>query len=132
MSEYKYNCVMLIDDNEIDNLINAHVISKHNIAKNIIVQNSAKNALIYLSKININNTNVIIPDVIMLDINMPLMNGFDFLMEFEKFDEMFIRKIKVIMLTSSVDPYDIRKSKEFKSVHFFISKPLSIEHLYTI
>jgi CheY-like chemotaxis protein len=131
MSEYKYNCVMLIDDSEIDNMVNAHILSKNNIAKNIIVHSSANDALNYLSKIA-SDDSVVIPDVILLDINMPIMNGFGFLLEFEKFDESLIKNIKVVMLTSSVDPNDIRRSKEYKTVEAFISKPLSLEHLNTI
>lgn len=131
MSEYKYNCIMLIDDSEIDNMVNAHILSKNNIAKNIIVHSSANDALNYLSKIAADE-NMAVPDVILLDINMPIMNGFGFLVEFEKFDESLINNIKVIMLTSSVDPNDIRRSKEYKTVQAFISKPLSLEHLSTI
>lgn len=131
MSEYKYNCIMLIDDSEIDNMVNAHILSKNNIAKNIIVHSSANDALNYLSKIN-HNSDFLIPDVILLDINMPIMNGFGFLVEFEKFDDSLLNKIKVVMLTSSVDPNDIRRSKEYKTVQSFISKPLSIEHLNSI
>ncbi len=132
MSEYKYNCIMLIDDSEIDNMVNAHILSKNNIAKNIIVHSSANDALNYLSKIDKAESNMVVPDVILLDINMPIMNGFGFLVEFEKFDESLLQKIKVIMLTSSVDPNDIRRSKEYKTVQSFISKPLSLEHLSTI
>lgn len=131
MSEYKYNCIMLIDDSEIDNMVNAHILSKNNIAKNIVVHSSANDALNYLSKIN-HNSDFLIPDVILLDINMPIMNGFGFLVEFEKFDDSLLNKIKVVMLTSSVDPNDIRRSKEYKTVQSFISKPLSIEHLNSI
>ncbi len=122
---------MLIDDSEIDNMVNAHILSKNNIAKNIIVHSSANDALNYLSKIAADE-NMAVPDVILLDINMPIMNGFGFLVEFEKFDESLINNIKVIMLTSSVDPNDIRRSKEYKTVQAFISKPLSLEHLSTI
>ncbi len=131
MSEFKYNCILLIDDSEIDNMVNAHILSKNNIAKNIIVHSSANDALNYLTKIK-DDTSITLPDVILLDINMPIMNGFGFLVEFEKFDESLINQIKVIMLTSSVDPNDIRRSKEYKSVQSFISKPLSTEHLNTI
>jgi CheY-like chemotaxis protein len=60
---------------------------------------------------------------------MPIMNGFGFLVEFEKITSENLKDTKVIMLTSSVDPNDIRRSKDYTSVISFISKPLSLEHL---
>lgn len=127
MSEYKHKCIMLIDDSEIDNMVNKHILSKNNIAENILVFSSAQDALHYFET----NTELL-PNIILLDINMPIMNGFGFLVEFEKMDDTILDKIEVIMLTSSVDPNDIRRSKEFKTVKSFISKPLSLEHLEKI
>jgi CheY-like chemotaxis protein len=123
---------MLIDDSQIDNMVNTHILTKNNVAEHIIVHSSATNALTYLSaNVNSNDENTI-PQVILLDINMPIMNGFGFLTEFEKYPTELLNRIKVIILTSSVDPYDIRRSKEFRTVHNFISKPLSLEHLNSI
>ena len=132
MSVYKYKCIMLIDDSEIDNMVNKHILSKNNVAENIVVLSSATDALDYLQQ-NIGNQNpLLIPKVILLDINMPIMNGFGFLAEFEKLPQEFTDNIEVVMLTSSVDPNDIRRSKEFNSVRNFISKPLSLDHLEII
>ena len=123
---------MLIDDSEIDNMVNKHILSKSNVAEKIIVFTTANDALQYL-EVNKNSTDAtIIPSVILLDINMPIMNGFGFLVEFEKLHNELLDVVNVIMLTSSVDPNDIRRSKEFVSVKSFISKPLSLEHLDTI
>lgn len=132
MSNFKYQCIMLIDDSEIDNMVNKHILSKSNVAEKIIVFTTANDALQYL-EVNKNSTDAtIIPSVILLDINMPIMNGFGFLVEFEKLHNELLDVVNVIMLTSSVDPNDIRRSKEFVSVKSFISKPLSLEHLDTI
>ncbi len=132
MSLHKYKCIMLIDDSEIDNMVNSHILSKNNIAEHIVVHSSATDALEYL-KNNINSDDeYMIPQVILLDINMPIMNGFGFLLEFENFPQKLIDRMQVIMLTSSVDPNDIRRSKEFTTVRSFISKPLSLEHLNSI
>ena len=123
---------MLIDDSDIDNMVNKHILSKSNVAENIIVFTTANDALTYLEKNKDSVDEYVIPQIILLDINMPRMNGFGFLVEFEKMSEKLVDKIKVIMLTSSVDPNDIRRSKEYKSVKSFISKPLSLEHIVNI
>jgi len=123
---------MLIDDSDIDNMVNKHILSRNNIAENILVFTTANDALVYLENNKGETDPTIIPSVILLDINMPIMNGFGFLVEFEKMDKTLLEKITVIMLTSSVDPNDIRRSKEFTTVKSFISKPLSLEHLNAI
>lgn len=123
---------MLIDDSDIDNMVNKHILSRNNVAENILVFTSANDALVYIEKNKANSDPNSFPSVILLDINMPIMNGFGFLLEFEKSNKELIDTIKIIMLTSSVDPNDIRKSKEFSTVKSFISKPLSLEHLETI
>lgn len=123
---------MLIDDSDIDNMVNKHILSRNNVAENILVFTSANDALVYIEKNKTNIDTNIFPSIILLDINMPIMNGFGFLHEFEKANKELLEIIKVVMLTSSVDPNDIRKSKDFKSVKSFISKPLSLEHLESI
>ncbi len=132
MSDFKYQSIMLIDDSDIDNMVNKHILNKNNVAEKIIVFTTANDALVYLNENKDSTDSMVLPSVILLDINMPIMNGFGFLVEFEKMSTELLDKMKVVMLTSSVDPNDIRRSKEFKTVKSFISKPLSIEHLDSI
>ncbi len=129
MNEFKYKSIMLIDDSDIDNMVNKHILSKNNVAEHIIVFTSANDALTYFSENKTTTDEMLIPKIILLDINMPIMNGFGFLVEFEKITSENLKDTKVIMLTSSVDPNDIRRSKDYTSVISFISKPLSLEHL---
>jgi CheY-like chemotaxis protein len=121
----KYNKVMLIDDSEIDNLVNKHIISKSEIADEIQIFSLAQEALDFFANSDENNY----PQLILLDINMPIMNGFVFLQEYSKLLGERSNKIDVFMLSSSVDPNDIRKSEDYSFVKGFISKPLSLEHL---
>ena len=81
----KYHSVMLIDDNEIDNLINQKMIEAANITEHIYTHTGAKSAIEFLRNMEKleNVADQVLPDVIFLDIDMPLMDGFQFLDEFE-------------------------------------------------
>jgi CheY-like chemotaxis protein len=127
----KLKAVMLIDDNEIDNLINQKMIESINLAENIFVHSGAKSALEYLrniEKIKTGSENFL-PQLIFLDIDMPLMDGFQFIDEFEKLSDSTKKYCKVILLTSSLDPKDIAKSKKNTYILKYLNKPLTQENL---
>ena len=122
---------MLIDDNEIDNLINQKMIEAADIAEHIYTHTGAKSAIEFLKNVSKlpDISRQVLPDVIFLDIDMPLMDGFQFLDEFEKLSEQTRNKCKVVMLTSSINPQDVNKSKKYSYVKEYINKPLSQDSL---
>ncbi len=129
-----YYAVMLIDDNEIDNLINQKMIEAANIAEHIYTHTGARSAIEFLRNLEKldKETKNVMPEVIFLDIDMPLMDGFQFLDEFDKLSEGTKKKCKVVMLTSSINPQDVNKSKRYSYVKKYINKPLSQDNLVNL
>jgi CheY-like chemotaxis protein len=130
MSAKKYKTVMLIDDNEIDNLINQKMIEAASITENIYTHTGAKSAIEFLRNMEkMEVADKVLPDVIFLDIDMPLMDGFQFLDEFERLTPITKKKCKIVMLTSSINPQDFSRSKKYNNVKLYLNKPLSHESI---
>ncbi|MFM7854104.1 MAG: response regulator [Flammeovirgaceae bacterium] len=126
MSGKKYRTVLLIDDNEIDNLINQKMIEAAAIAENIYTHTGAKSAIEFLKNMEkIDVADKVVPDIIFLDIDMPLMDGFQFLDEFEKLAPATKKKTRIVMLTSSINPQDFSRSRKYTNVKLYLNKPLS-------
>jgi CheY-like chemotaxis protein len=123
MNFQNLDLVMLVDDNDTDNFISKRIIEITKFAKRIEIKNSGKSALEYLEK---NKNNIAdLPDLIFLDINMPIVDGFVFLFEFERFSEAIKNKCKIIILSSSDNKRDIDKIVNNDYVVKFITKPLT-------
>ncbi len=123
--EKKFN-FLLIDDDDIFNYLSKRILLKSNAANSIIDFTGAKSALEFIK-----STNSEI-DIILLDINMPIMNGFDFL---DSFIRLANKQISVYMLTSSIDDADMIKSLKYPCVKGYFSKPLTtdtIGQIYSI
>jgi CheY-like chemotaxis protein len=117
MATVKYRTIMLIDDNEIDNLINQKMIEAASITENIYTHTGAKSAIEFLKNMEkMDVADKVLPDIIFLDIDMPLMDGFQFLDEFEKLSAVAKKKCKIVMLTSSINPQDFSRAKKYLNV----------------
>jgi len=126
----KLKCIMLIDDNFDDNFIHERVIKHVNAAEIVVAKQTGRDALDYL-KLKKEHENFH-PDLIFLDINMPGMNGWEFLDEYSKLDEKLKSRAIVIMLTTSENPDDMAKAKEMSAASDFKTKPLTEEMLEEI
>ena len=115
--------VMLVDDNDTDNFISKRIIEITKFANRVEIKNSGKSALEYIEANKENPDDL--PNLIFLDINMPIVDGFVFLYEFEKFNDIVKNKCKVIILSSSDNKRDIDKIINNDHVIKFITKPLT-------
>jgi CheY-like chemotaxis protein len=121
----KLSCIMLVDDDQNDNFFHEREIKKTNSATIVIEKNTGLAALEYLKSKNENKD--MLPDLIFLDINMPGMNGWDFLREYEQLDKELQSRAIIIMLTSSDNDNDIERAKAWSFVSDYITKPLTEE-----
>ncbi len=129
------NCILLVDDNEHDNFFHSIVIKEAGAARQIKTAISGFKALEYLEDTKKDPEQYPVPDLIFLDINMPGINGFEFLekaRELKLIDEN--KSFVVVMLTSSMNPNDENNAKKnfANEIKEFRNKPLTAEMLEEI
>ena len=120
--------ILLVDDDEINNFISIKLIKKALLTTEIMACLNGKFAIDQLVEIQRKDPNKL-PDYILLDINMPIMNGWEFLDEYKRLNIDPLGKSKIFIISSSVFSNDINKSRSYPLVHSFISKPLSVEKI---
>ncbi len=122
----KVNCILLVDDNPNENYFHTYIIREAGVCNYLKTVYDGEEALEYINETESrkNGEGFPKPDLILLDINMPRMNGFDFLEEFINLNEDLKSNIVIIMLSTSDNPYDIKRSMNNNQVKEFITKPL--------
>lgn len=121
---------MLVDDNPDDNFFHERVIRKSDCAEVIVVKQSCEDALAHLKSRD--KEPALHPDLIFLDINMPGMNGWEFIEEYRRLPPELQSQTVVVMLTTSSNPDDRKKAELADIISQFESKPLSSEIIQRI
>lgn len=121
--------VLLVDDDKICNFITEATLNRLGVAKEILAVLNGKEALEYINRALTGDR--VLPDVIFLDLNMPLMNGFQFIESFKKLDFPNKDEVKIVVLTSSENPEDIVKVKKL-GINYYLTKPINETKLLEI
>ena len=122
---------MLLDDDDLVNFINQKVMESFHFSKNIYVNTSAKSALEFINNLTVagNAGKDLVPQVIFIDLNMPLMDGFQFIQALLRNKNEYVQNTKLVILTSSVHEMDRIKARDISDNIEFLNKPLTKEML---
>lgn len=128
----KLNKILLVDDDSTSNFLTQMILEDLQVADAIIVKKNGQEALDYINELCLQH-NEDCPELIFLDINMPIMDGFELLDELKRLNKLHNpdSPITVVLLTTSNNPKDIEKAKTY-DITYYIEKPLtedSIRHL---
>lgn len=128
----KFKCTLVVDDDPISCFINQRIIELTNITQHVEIVHNGKEAINFIQKsIQQPLEYQVLPDLIFLDLNMPVMNGFEFLRVFEDFPTTYREEVKIVILTSSNNISDRTKANSF-NVAQYINKPLTIENIQSL
>ncbi len=123
----KLNCVLLIDDDEPTNYFSRMILERCECTEKVTLTQGGEAALRYLEA-----PTPPCPELIFLDINMPAMNGWEFLDKYRELDDVQKGKIVIVMLTTSLNPDDKDKAAGIPEISGFASKPLTPKKLTEI
>jgi CheY-like chemotaxis protein len=120
--------ILCVDDDPITLMLCKKVIIKANFSKEILFAQNGQEAIELLLQLQ-KEQKTLLPELVFLDLNMPVMNGWDFLNEVSNSLTIDLLNTKVIILSSTIDPADYEKAKEYKFVSHFLSKPITVDLL---
>ena len=120
----------IIDDDTIYQFILTSIINKNRLAENILSFSDGEKAIQYFMDNKTNSEKI--PDILFLDVNMPIMDGWMFIEEYARIKKEIIKKTAIFMLSSSVNPIDIERAGEISEISDYIIKPIKLEEVKRI
>jgi len=130
LSITRFERVMIIDDNQIDRYIATRTIIKSKFSNTVLEYSSATEALKYLQD-NQSNTEML-PEIIFVDIYMPIMSGFEFMQAYDDLREPLKKYCRIFIISSTIDSDDITKVENDKNVENFHQKPITADFLRNV
>lgn len=122
--------VCLIDDDEVYQFIFRRQVEISNLASQVLIFPNGQKGFDYLK--NALNEQDLLPEYIFLDINMPIMDGWQFLEEFSAIKNKLLKSINIYLVTSSIDERDIEKANKFSDVKEYLIKPISEDKIMAV
>lgn len=120
----------LVDDDDVFVFLTTRLLEKHKLVDFIKIFDNGYDALVFIKE-NLGNIEAL-PDIILLDLSMPIMDGWQFLDEFVKINPKIGKKITVFICSSSISPDDVARAKSINAVSDFIIKPMTKDKLIEI
>ena len=125
----KLDCIILVDDDEVTNYVHESVIEDAGVTKEVLVAEDGQRALNLLQELKAKEAPY--PNLIFLDINMPVMNGFEFLDAYQQMKGQFKQPVIIVMLTSSLNTQDVARAQAAGAADF-LDKPLTADKLNNV
>lgn len=116
-------CILLIDDDPDDNYLHQLIIEESGLFDTVRIVENGQKGLDYLTQTD--HPDYARPDVILLDINMPGMNGFEFLERYGQLDQSLRSRLVLLMLTTSINSADTKRATQINDVKGYLPKPLT-------
>ncbi|MFV8280913.1 response regulator [Christiangramia marina] len=123
----KVELACIIDDDKIYVNLVKKIIEIKKLSENLLIYKNGKEALDYFKNSMSSTHEDLLPDIIFLDLNMPVMDGWEFLNEFLKIKNNLNKKITLYVVSSSIDPRDLERVKSFNMVTDYLIKPIELK-----
>lgn len=121
--------ILLVDDDPITLMLCKKVFSRTSFSNTVITAQNGEEAISFFKKLNKNTESENLPELIFLDLNMPVMGGWEFLDEFSNKRYERFHQIKIVVLSSTIDPEDLAKTKDYPMIIDFLPKPITLNML---
>ncbi|MDT0645601.1 response regulator [Zunongwangia sp. F260] len=123
----KIELACIIDDDKIYVNLVKKIIEIKQLSENLLIYKNGKEAMDHFKYILGNMSEERLPEIIFLDLNMPVMDGWEFLNEFVKIKNNFNKKITLYVVSSSIDPRDLERAKSINMVTDYLIKPIELK-----
>ncbi|MBO3270486.1 response regulator [Hymenobacter sp. NBH84] len=127
----KLPCILLVDDDPVNNFLNQHLLENLAVADQLLVAQNGQEAFTLLQQHHQPEDHEAYPALVLLDVNMPVMNGLEFLQAYRQLPPAQQQALVIVMLTNSLQPQEIARAQQLH-VADFLSKPLTREKIDTV